>query len=676
MISTPQQTRIIIILKVLTGHHSMRPMSMKSDAAERPTNMQEDMARMGVSYVQHTGEAGMKSFTSNEQSVNARANDDRNLSRSQPPYPTDNASSVGNNRESMNNGHSTTDILDNFFQPQKSHASSVTSASTTGLAKSRISQQWVHNPTRQQDPRSPLVTLLPTSANPTEVLAQRFAAWRLVIRSILVYMTETVSIQDEIVRQQLRLSHAVNFPFFATENNLQPATPEERAIQRFFLPYGNGSIQDLPSILSQYHSQMANGALKTSKELANEVIPRLEDLRGDLLIKMKEIKTLNTDFKNDCGKELQQTKHDLKQFYEAVESARYGSPKQDPYLLKIALEKQIKKQISEENLLHEAFDNLQGSGRELEKVVVMEIQNALTIYARLLGQNAQVVFDCLVSKLEVGFFNKEPVFEWDNFIAKDANFIPPNVPNRRMKDIVYKYQDDPLTYEVKSGFLERRSKFLKSYSKGFYLLTPSYLHEFKTPDRKRDTIPVMSLSLNDCTVAEHSKKGSSEHKFILHAKQNGIIHRGHNWVFRAESFESMMMWFEDLKKLTSTSSPVEKAKFIMGKLNSDSDKKVRQRVSSVKTNGRMTGQRVSTPQQQQQQQQSGNFQTPNLDNQTNTNTSVSIPETEYTNHNMIINQPRLSEGSRDRAYDEGVYAEKVRDSSHFRTNKAGDSGHY
>ncbi|SCU89829.1 LAFA_0E21220g1_1 [Lachancea sp. 'fantastica'] len=648
----------------------MRSMSMNSTIADRRSYFQPGQSSSGENPAPIGPETGLKSLTSNDPSIYARSPENRNTNGIQAPYPVDNASSVEKVHDAPRAAHTNADILENLFQQQKSHAPSLASGTSAGVSNSRISQQWVHTATKQQDPRSPLVVLLPTSANPTEVLAQRFAAWRSVIRSILVYITETVSIQDEVVRQQLRLSHAVNFPFFSTENHLQLNTPEEKAIQRFFLPFGNGSVQDLPNILSQYHSQMANSALKSSKELANDVIPRLEDLRGDLLIKIKEIRGLSSDFKNGCSKELQQTKNDLRQFQEAVDAARYGSPKHDPHLLKIALDRQIRKQLNEENLLHEAFENLQGSGRELEKVVVMEIQNALTVYARLMGQSAQLAFDVLISKLDTGFFNKEPVFEWDNFISKDPNFIQPNLPIRHMRDIVYKHQDDPLTYEIKSGFLERRSKFLKSYSKGFYVLTPSYLHEFKTPDRKKDTVPVMSLPLNDCTVAEHSKKGSSGFKFILHAKQNGIIHRGHNCVFRAESYESMMAWFEDLKKLTSTSNPAEKAKFVTTRLDLNSDHKVSRKASSTRPNGRgPPKQHLSTPQQQQGQ---SSFPTPNLDNQTNTNTSVSIPETEYNLHDVNIAQPRMSQGSRNRTYDGEIYIEN----EHERGPRPTDSKHY
>lgn len=520
---------------------------------------------------------------------------------------------------------------------------SLTSTSNVSRPRTSMNRQGM-NANAQQDPRSPLVILMPTSAQPTEVLASRFAAWRSIIRSIITYLTETASIQDEIVRQQLRLTHAVQFPFFAIENQHQPSSLEDKSIQKFFLPLGNGSIQDLPTILNQYHGSLASHASRASKELTNDVIPRLEDLRRDLLVKMKEIKSLQSDFKNSCVKELQQTKQDMKQFIESIEEAKYGSPKQDPYLTKIILDKQIKKQLTEENFVHEAFDNLETSGAELEKVVVMEIQNALTIYARLLGEEAQLVFDILISKMDNGFFNKDPQFEWENFIFRDPNFIVPNLPMRKMKEIVYKNQFDPLTYEIRSGVLERRSKFLKSYSKGYYVLTANFLHEFKTGDRKKDLVPVMSLSLSECTVTEHSKKGSSDDRFILHAKQNGLIHRGHNWVFRADNYESMMAWFDDLKILTSIGNVQEKAKFVTSKLNLQPDGR-----PSPKQNSSLTT-AATTPQSQVRQNtdvaSSTNIpsSTPRLDNQTNTNTTSSIPDTndfqlENTIPNIYIDVP-------------------------------------
>ena len=63
----------------------------------------------------------------------------------------------------------------------------------------------------------------------------------------------------------------------------------------------------------------------------------------------------------------------------------------------------------------------------------------------------------------------------------------------------------------------------------------------------------MSLFLPEQKVGSHSERGSSSHKFMLKGRQTGGMHRGHAWVFRAESFDAMMAWFADIRELTQKS---------------------------------------------------------------------------------------------------------------------------
>lgn len=60
----------------------------------------------------------------------------------------------------------------------------------------------------------------------------------------------------------------------------------------------------------------------------------------------------------------------------------------------------------------------------------------------------------------------------------------------------------------------------------------------------------MSLYLPEQKLGSHSEPGSSSHKFMLKGSQTGGMHRGHAWVFRAESHDTMMAWFNDIKELT------------------------------------------------------------------------------------------------------------------------------
>ena len=82
------------------------------------------------------------------------------------------------------------------------------------------------------------------------------------------------------------------------------------------------------------------------------------------------------------------------------------------------------------------------------------------------------------------------------------------------------------------------------------MLSPTHLHEFKSPDRITSQAPLMSLSLTDQKLGSHSSGDSSSHKFMLKGRQSGGMHRGHAWVFRAESHDTMLAWFEDIKNLT------------------------------------------------------------------------------------------------------------------------------
>ncbi len=69
----------------------------------------------------------------------------------------------------------------------------------------------------------------------------------------------------------------------------------------------------------------------------------------------------------------------------------------------------------------------------------------------------------------------------------------------------------------------------------------------------------MSLALSDQKLGSHSNTDSTSHKFMLKGRQSGGMHRGHAWVFRAESYDTMMAWFSDIKNLTEKTGEERKA---------------------------------------------------------------------------------------------------------------------
>ena len=71
----------------------------------------------------------------------------------------------------------------------------------------------------------------------------------------------------------------------------------------------------------------------------------------------------------------------------------------------------------------------------------------------------------------------------------------------------------------------------------------------------------MSLPLADQKLGSHSNAESTSHKFMLKGRQSGGMHRGHAWVFRAESYDTMLAWFSDIKDLTEKTG-AERKEFI------------------------------------------------------------------------------------------------------------------
>ena len=452
---------------------------------------------------------------------------------------------------------------------------------------------------------NPLVISLPyTFSNqdvPTEIMANRFSAWRSIIKDLVNYFKEYSSVQEEIIRQQSRLQQAVGQITNTANNNSNynnNTTPnsEIEAINNFFLPIGNGSVQDIPNALFKFHQKNVVDGTKTLKDINGLIIPKLEELRKDLLVKIKEIKNLQNDFKNNLSKELNDSKSLISQYNQAIELAnKLGSTgnfshittlheadsgKSDPYLVKIRLERQLKRQLVEENYLYDAYANLQNAGRQLESIVVLEVQNYVSMFLNLVNEENSNFSQHLLPNISNGFLSKESNFEWDAFIERNlpnvnnhgtissGTFIDLNIPKRHLSDFVIKNFDSNLNVVIREGYLERRSKFLKNYTSAWYVLTCSYIHEFKSNDRKKDPQPVMSLPLDSCTVSDHSKndgKLEGVYKFILTSKlHNTLMNKTHKWVFRTNTYQNMIEWFDSIKKMTSLPTPAARARTIEG----------------------------------------------------------------------------------------------------------------
>ncbi|KAL8405097.1 hypothetical protein RB594_009838 [Gaeumannomyces avenae] len=392
---------------------------------------------------------------------------------------------------------------------------------------------------------SPFYCPVSTTGNPTEVLANRFQAWRKILKDLITYFREIQTHYEHRSKSLLKLANVLN------NTSMPPG----------FLT--TGGLDEALDILRNYNKQAVAEANK-ARDIEEDVILALTGLRSDLHQKIKEIKNLSGDFKNTVDKETEATRKAVKQLNEILGQADADpastTGKQDPYLLRLAVDRQVERQIEEENYLHRAYQNIERSGRDLESIVVGEVQKAYNAYAGILKREADAAYGT-VDELRTGPIAMPKEEEWRAFVKKDDKFVDPDLPLRSAQFIHYKGRDDLACQEIRAGLLERKSKYLKSYTAGWYVLSPTHLHEFKSADKTQ--APVMSLYLPEQKLGSHSTEGGSSNKFIIKGRQTGTMHRGHTWVFRAESHETMMAWYEDIKALTEK-TPEERSNFVRG----------------------------------------------------------------------------------------------------------------
>lgn len=390
---------------------------------------------------------------------------------------------------------------------------------------------------------------VPTSGNPTEALSARFQTWRKILKDLITYFREIQNFYEHRGKSLLKLANVLN----------NTTTPPG------FL--ASGGIDDALQVLREYNKTAVLESNK-AREIEEDVILALTGLRSDLGQKMKEIKGLSGDFKNSVEKEMDNTRRAVNALQDVLGQnemdASLTTGKQDPYLLRLAVDRQVERQIDEENYLHQAYLNLESSGRELESIVVGEIQKSYNAYAGILKRESDAAYNA-IDELRAGPIAMPKDHEWTSFVQRDQQFVDPEIPVRMPEHIHYPGRDHYACQEIRAGLLERKSKYLKSYTAGWYVLSPTHLHEFKSADKSGP--PVMSLYLPEQKVGSHSTEGGSSNKFVLKGRQTGSMHRGHTWVFRAESHDTMMAWYEDVKALTEK-TPEERSNFVRSHVRS------------------------------------------------------------------------------------------------------------
>lgn len=162
-------------------------------------------------------------------------------------------------------------------------------------------------------------------------------AWRQLLKSLISYFREIQSSYDHRSKAILKIQNTIS--------NISSPTV-------FMI---DGGLGEATRILTDYHKHSVSEANK-SRDIENDVIGALTGLRSDLGQKIKEIKSLSGDFKNSVEKEKDNTRKAVAQLEESLQHVDHGDGgekgRNDPFVVKLGVDRAVEKQIDEENYLH------------------------------------------------------------------------------------------------------------------------------------------------------------------------------------------------------------------------------------------------------------------------------------------------------------------------------------
>ena len=167
------------------------------------------------------------------------------------------------------------------------------------------------------------------------MLTRLMSVWRKVLKDLITYFRDIQKSYDARSKSLYTVSNVIT--------NI-PTPPQFIA---------DGGISDALLALRDFHKQsIAEG--NRAKSIGEDVTVQLTGLRSDLGQKIKEIKGLSRDFRNSVDKETEGTRRAVRDLQHALNAANPDA-KNDPYLMRLGVDRQLGRQIEEENYLHRVY---------------------------------------------------------------------------------------------------------------------------------------------------------------------------------------------------------------------------------------------------------------------------------------------------------------------------------
>ncbi|KAL4062193.1 hypothetical protein J3A83DRAFT_4322666 [Scleroderma citrinum] len=393
----------------------------------------------------------------------------------------------------------------------------------------------------------------PQDLRPSDVLIERFVAWKAIVKQLIAYFEGVADIESNIAREYTKLGAVIQVPF--------------RSSTQFL---GEGGLQDVYYNIRDRTRNIADHHANLARTVDSSIVQHLHKLRTEIKAHIKNIQNDTGKLATSVAKERELSTRLIGELSTSISVFQNMpmsvTPKSDPYVVSVAVSRQLQKQVHEENALQKSIIIMQQNSAHFEEGVVRAIQSAWATFSEWRERSAGAVADAW-SGLDISMSALAPDREWIAFAAREDHLLDPETPLRNPATIIYPGRDDQAASPVHSGYIERKKRFTRTYHEAFYVLTPAgFLHEYPSSDPTHigTHTPSFSLFLPACTLGPPSSSSARSHKFHIEGTKDGMgLVRGgsirrsvmgigsgaHAWAFRARSREDMMEWWNDIRML-------------------------------------------------------------------------------------------------------------------------------
>ncbi|KAI5122512.1 hypothetical protein M0805_005240, partial [Coniferiporia weirii] len=209
--------------------------------------------------------------------------------------------------------------------------------------------------------------IAPNDLRPSDVLIDRFVAWKAIVKQLIAYFEGIADIENNIARELTKLGAVIQVPF--------------RTGNQFL---GEGGMQDIYYGVRDKTRAIADQHANLGKTIDSSIVQHLQKLRTEIKAHIKNVQNDTGKLATNVAKERELSTRLVGELAKNIavfkNSPMTVSSKDDPFVANNAVARQLQKQVHEENALQKSVIIMQQNSAHFEEGIVRAIQSAWQTY--------------------------------------------------------------------------------------------------------------------------------------------------------------------------------------------------------------------------------------------------------------------------------------------------------